>query len=336
MNTHISGRVPLINIENKSEASDIQATERIDLPMSVVVVSYNSRELLRACLASVESEQFTQIIVIDNASSDGSDEMVARDFPGVSLVKSKKNDGYGAAANLAIAGCSSKYILLLNCDTLLLPGTLQSLCDYLDQHPEAAILGPSLANPDGTRQASCFPFPTPLHVLVRESGLSKIWVDNLSMGSPDSARDVPWVLGAALAIRRQAFESVSGFERAFFMYYEEVDLCYRLNKSGWQTHFTPAARVIHIGGASTIQQRTAMQIQLYKSLCHFYQRHYSRKMKFQLRLVLTYLMLRNIAREILRLAHRTRLHEGCQPVDNLRVWSSVLSNVWSTNGWLSY
>lgn len=330
----LMGKIPLVAIENESDPTVSKATERTELPISVVVVSYNSRKLLRSCLASIEAEQPAQVIVVDNASSDGSGEMVAQDLPWVKLIQSKRNNGYGGAANLAIASCSSKYVLLLNCDTLLQPGSLKALRIYLDQHPRVAIAGPSLVNPDGTRQTSCFPFPTPQQLLLRETSLYKIWPDGLSSNSLRIAQAVPWVLGAALAIRRQAFESVGGFDPTFFMYYEEVDLCYRLSKSGWQAHFTPAAIVTHVGGASTKQQQTAMAIQLYKSLCHFYQQHYSRMQRFQLKVVLTYLMWRNIIKEIFRVAGRSFRRQADSQSNDLLAWRSVLSNVWSKNGWL--
>jgi GT2 family glycosyltransferase len=336
MTNHLSETVSATQIEQKRSPLISRVLKHAHLPISVVIVSYNSRELLRACLASIESEQSGQVTVIDNVSSDGSDEMVAGDFPWVSLIKCKKNEGYGAAANLAIASCSSKYVLLLNGDTLLQPGSLQALNDYLDEHPQVAIVGPTLVKPDGTRQASWFPFPTPLQILLRETSLSKILPDNLSSDVPDVARAVPWVLGAALAIRRVAFESIGGFDRSFFMYYEEVDLCYRLKQSGWQIHFTPAAAVAHIGGASTKQQWMAMAIQLYKSLCHFYKKHYSRVQSFQLKLVLTYLMLRNIVKDALKSIHRTDLDELSHPTGDWRVWGSVLSGIWSMNGWLKH
>ena len=329
-----SDKVSPVDIENPREQVTSRMVEHARLPISVVIVSYNSRKLLSACLASIESEPCSELIVIDNASSDGSDKIVRQDFPWVKLMQSKQNDGYGAAANLAIASCSSKYVLLLNCDTWLQPGTLQALCDYLDQHPQVAIVGPALANPDGTRQASCFPFPTPLQILLKETSLSKLLPDDLAKGSPDSTRAVPWVLGAALAIRCSAFESVGGFDRSFFMYYEEVDLCYRLSKSGWQTHFTPAATVTHIGGASTKHQRTAMAIHLYKSLCYFYQQHYSRMQRRQLQLILTYLMIRNIAKEFFRVAGKRLRQDVNDPDHDLMAWRSVLSSIWSTNGWL--
>jgi N-acetylglucosaminyl-diphospho-decaprenol L-rhamnosyltransferase len=308
------------------------------LAASIAIVSYNSQELLRPCLTSLESEPYEKVTVVDNASSDNSAEMVRLDFPWVNLIISKKNDGYGAAANLAIASCLSKYVLLLNCDTVLQPGALQALTEYLDEHPKVAVLGPQLVNPDSTPQTSCFEFPTPLQTLLRETSLSgfiqpssKLHSAELSDEASHVAQEVPWVLGAALAIRRVAFESVGGFDESFFMYFEEVDLCYRLKQAGWQTHFVPEALVMHVGGASTKRHRAAMLQQLYKSLCHFYQQHYSSRQKIELRFILTYLMLRNILRDGFRSFHSTM---NAEPVDNLSVWRSILSSVWSNNGWL--
>ena len=341
MTSDLSRKISSVGIENRRDPEMSPVGEHAPLPISVVIISYNSREYLRACLTSIEVDQCSEVIVVDNFSTDGSDEIVIQEFPQIRLIKSKQNNGYGAAANLAITHCSSKYVLLLNCDTLLQPETLQTLSDYLNQHPQAAIVGPALVNPDGTRQDSCFAFPTPLQILLRDTSLptlmrffSKTGTDDLLDGSPRYARAVPWVLGAALAIRRSAFESVDGFDRSFFMYYEEVDLCYRLHMLGWQVHFTPAATVTHIGGVSTHQQRSAMAIQLYKSLCHFYQQHYSRTQRVQLKLVLTYLMLRNILKDAFNLFGRTFRRSANNKSSDWMVWRSVLSGVWSTNGWL--
>lgn len=315
----------MINIINQKEHGVSQEKEFEDLSISIAIVNYNAGELLRACLASIEGEQPYEVVVIDNASTDGSGEMIRRDFPRVHVINMPRNDGYGAAANLAIASCSSQYVLLLNCDTSLHPGTLQILCDYLDQYPRAAVVGPRLVNPDGTRQPSCFPFPTPLQTLIKETSLSRL---SSGYGSPPSARRVPWVLGAALAIRKSAFESVGGFDASFFMYFEEVDLCYRLREAGWETHFAPAAIVTHVGGASTRKQRPAMLLQLYKSLCHFYRLHYAPLQRSQLKLVLTYLMSRSIFKELFKKIYRPRAG------DDLIVWRTILSSVWSSNGWL--
>ena len=162
MTSDLSRKISSVGIENRRDPEMSPVGEHAPLPISVVIISYNSREYLRACLTSIEVDQCSEVIVVDNFSTDGSDEIVIQEFPQIRLIKSKQNNGYGAAANLAITHCSSKYVLLLNCDTLLQPETLQTLSDYLNQHPQAAIVGPALVNPDGTRQDSCFAFPTPL------------------------------------------------------------------------------------------------------------------------------------------------------------------------------
>src|SRR5262245_29589418 len=136
---------------------------------AVIIVNYNTREHLRACLSTVISEAPSDIIVVDNASSDQSAEMVATYYPEVLLQLNKKNLGYGAAANQAVARCHTEYVLLLNADTLLKPGTLLVLKQHLDQNPPAAIVGPRLEDPDGTLQASCYPFPTPLNTFLENS-----------------------------------------------------------------------------------------------------------------------------------------------------------------------
>jgi N-acetylglucosaminyl-diphospho-decaprenol L-rhamnosyltransferase len=307
--------------------------------ISVAIVSYNSRDLLRDCLASIEAEPWEQVIVVDNLSSDGSIEMVRQEFAWVNLIVSKSNDGYGAAANLAVGLCPSEYVLLLNCDTVLQPGALMVLGKYLEMYPQVAIVGPQLMNVDGTRQVSCFDFPTPLHILQRETNLSryigrfsKNFSSDLSYESPQNEQTVPWVLGAALAIRRDAFTDVGGFDETYFMYYEEVDLCYRLSRTGWQIHFVTDALVMHVGGSSTKHHRASMLKQHYKSLCHFYQQHYSNVRRVQLRFILSYLMLRNIVRDSIR-AERTT--ERQETADNLVVWKAILGEVWSAHGWLN-
>lgn len=254
--------------------------------ISVVIISYNTCEHLRACLETVVRETPAEIIVVDNASQDGSVAMVQSQFPGVTLYTNTDNPGYGAAANQAIARSGSPSILLLNSDTRLLPGALQTLWAYLDQHPQAAIVGPRLLNPDGSLQPSCYPFPTPLHVFLEESTLGRLGrgipiLKNhyLRIWTHTHDRVVPWLLGAALLIRRSAFLSVGGFEESFFMYSEETDLCYRLRKAGWETHFTPQATIVHFGGASTRQQ-PYMAVQYFTSLLNFHRRH-SPPLRFQ-------------------------------------------------------
>ncbi len=249
--------------------------------LAVAVVSYNTRELLRACLASAIADGAGELVVVDNASTDGSPAMVRVDFPGVALVDDHGNLGYGAAANVALARCTAEHVLLLNADTVVHPGALETLHAYLDAHPRVGMAGPLLLNPDGSTQASVFPFPGTLGWLVENDPVAPLAGlvpplrrRLLRFAPPTEPAPVPWVLGAALAIRRTAFDAVGGFDPSFFMYFEEVDLARRLATAGWATHVVPTARVTHVGGASTSLVRVPMVVQHFRSTNHFYRRHY--------------------------------------------------------------
>ena len=272
-------------------------------PFAVAIVNYNTCEHLRACLATVIAAAPSEVVVVDNASSDDSAAMVETEYPHVMLQVNKTNVGYGAAANQAIACCRAKYVLLLNPDTLLRPDTLVALNRYLDQNPWAALVGPRLVEADGTLQASCYPFPTPLDTFLENStiavflgrrirryvpGLRNLY---LRTWAHDHPRIVPWIKGAVLAVRRTAFDAVGGFDESYFMYFEDADLCYRLNAAGWQMHFTPETTVMHVGGSSTRQCRAEMSVRLLASTLQFYQRHASRLRLAEAVLVVKALML---------------------------------------------
>ena len=249
--------------------------------MAVAVISWNTRDVLRACLETVMAEDAGEVVVVDNGSTDGSVEMVRERFPAVRLQVLAGNPGYGAASNVAFMLCASPYVLLLNSDTKLRRGALDALTAHLDRHPGAGIVGPRLLNPDGSLQKSTFPFPGPLVPIVKRRPVSDVVgavpaLREAFVGAwaHDVACPVPWVLGAALAIRRTAYESVGGFDEQYVMYYEEVDLCFRLRRAGWDIHFTPATEVTHIGGASTSQRRPQMLARLGLSEVDFHRRHH--------------------------------------------------------------
>jgi GT2 family glycosyltransferase len=249
----------------------------------VAIVSFDVREHLRACLDSVLAEGPAEVVVVDNASTDGTVAMLERDYPGVSLRPNPTNVGYGAAANQAINLCKNEYVLLLNSDTIVRPGALAALAAYMDRHPEAAAVGPLLRYPNGSLQPSYFPFPGTLAWLLENEPV--LWLLRrlpvgrprlLCLTPPTEDRVVPWLLGAALLLRRTAFDAVGGFDESYFMYFEEVDLCLRLRAREHRVHFTPSATVLHVSGASTSQHPIEMAIAHFQSCQRFYRRHYSR------------------------------------------------------------
>lgn len=294
--------------------------------MDVVIVNFNAREHLRACLASVEREAPSETVVVDSSSTDGSAAMVAAEYGWARLVRCP-NRGYGAAANRGIAETSADYVLLLNSDTVLHPGTVSALSAYLDAHPAVGVAGPRLVNPDGSLQPSCYPFLPPLEALKARtffnvpwdptSGVARLWPH-------DRARSVPWVKGAALAIRRSAFAGVGGFDESYFMYFEELDLAQRLQAANWKIDFTPSATVVHEGGASTLQQHAAMTVELFASLLRFYGRHYSKGRFFVLRLLIATVMLARLVRDGIRLRRVSDTLRRSALEEDMSVWRKTL------------
>jgi GT2 family glycosyltransferase len=305
--------------------------------MAVCIVSYNTCEQLRSCLESVICETGKEIMVVDNCSSDGSQEMVKASFPTVVLKELEINIGYGAAADLGIYLSTSPYILLLNSDTILQSGALDRLGDYLDKNPKVGIVGPRLINQNGNLQPSCFPMPSPLQIFFDVSHINQlihqipfIKEQNFRTWSHNYNRSVPWVQGAALAIRREAYDAVGGFDKTFYMFYEEVDLCRRMLNAGWETHFSPVTDIIHIGGASTHQIWAKMELQYWASLALFYRKHFSR-----LQLVEMVLLIKCVA--VLRLIRDSVLRFLSNPVNrsrltsNIFAWKHILFDPWYTS-----
>lgn len=273
--------------------------------------------------------------------------MVRVEYPWVTLHANQTNPGYGAAANQAIANCTAEYVLLLNSDTLLQAGALKALSSYLDLHPRAALVGPRLVEADRTLQASCYPFPTPLNTFL-ENSTSAIFLGRLirrhipllrnsylRTWPHTSARVVPWIKGAALAIRRTAFEAVGGFDESYFMYFEDADLCYRLNAAGWQVHFAPVTTVVHMGGASTGQWRTEMAVRRLASTFQFYQQHASRLHLAEVVLIIKGLMLARWISGIARLYLTRNAGKRAEIAADMAAWRRVLLGRWpgsSTRG----
>lgn len=225
--------------------------------LSVVIVSWNTRELLSQCLQSVyeTADGVTiKVLVVDNGSADGSAEMVLREFPLVRLIENAENVGFARANNQAMAVSHGRYVLLLNSDTVVRPGAFQTMCHFMDQHPEAGIVGAKLLNPDGSFQASYMDFPTLTGEVLLLTKLFRLFhslcFPSHSLAESQEISEADWVSGACLMIRREALERVGGLDEDYFMYSEEVDWCWRVKQAGWRVFYTPDAEIVHWGGQS--------------------------------------------------------------------------------------
>lgn len=300
--------------------------------IAVGVISWNTRALLRNCLNSALADGPDELIVVDNGSSDGSAEMVSEQFPSVGLRVNPDNPGFGAAANQILSLTRAPYVLLLNADTVLRPGALSALSEYLDGHARVGLIGPRLIHPDGRLQLSCSAFPHPMLPLVRSKVLARTvsrlpWIRDrvLDTWPHDRPRRVPWVSGAAFAVRRTAFDAVGGFDLGFHLYFEEPDISLRMARAGWETHFAPVTDVVHVEGASTGQRRPAVLADWVDSYRYYNERHFSGASLFLARRMFSAGMVVRWFREMTRARltrdpARRREHES-----DARIWARALS-----------
>lgn len=230
-------------------------------PVRVVVVSWNTRELLARCLASLAEDHRAgraDVCVVDNASSDGSDAMVEREFPWAELIRSGANLGFGPAVNLGARNAEAAWIAPCNADVALEPETLRRALEAAAAHPETGIVAPLLVGEDGEPQHSVYPFPEVGFTLLFNAGayrMSRHWADrNCVPGLWDRTRerDVPWAIAAFLLVRREAWFAVGGFDERQWMYAEDLDLGWRVRQAGWRTRYVPRARVVHHGSAAAV------------------------------------------------------------------------------------
>lgn len=251
--------------------------------LSIVIVSWNTRELLERCLRTVFCEadslpdSTVEVFVVDNNSSDGSAHMVGTRYPQVHLLENSENLGFAAANNRAIRQSVGEYVLLLNPDTEVKPGALAELVTFMDGHPNCGAAGPRLLNGAGALQVSCYPFPTLAREIWRLMHLDTIHpygTYRMTAWPSGAARMTDTVQGACLMVRQTALEKIGLLDEAYFLYTEEVDLCYRIRQEGWDVFWVPGASVIHHGGQSTRLVASDMFLQLYSSKVRFFRKHY--------------------------------------------------------------
>jgi len=256
--------------------------------LSIVIVNWNVRELLKRCLHSIMSNFHLptsnlqiEVIVVDNASSDDSAAMIEEEFPQVQLMANSENLGFTVGNNQGIAASRGRYVLLLNPDTEVVGDTLATMVEYMDEHPEAGALGPQLLNPDGSIQPSRRRFPT-LATAFLESTILQQWCPHNRVARhyyladrPDNeVQEVDWVTGACLLTRRETIEQVGLLDEGFFMYSEELDWCRRAKERGWNIVYLPTAKVIHHGGQSSEQVKSFQHIQFQRSKIRYFRKHH--------------------------------------------------------------
>lgn len=255
------------------------------MDISINIVSWNVRDLLRNCLRSISLQttglvQETEIIVVDNASSDGTAEMLHGEFPDVRVIANSENVGFTRGNNQAFAVARGRYFFLLNPDTELRPNALANLIAYTDAHPRIGILGPQLYYGDGSLQSSRRRFPT-LATAFLESTKLQQWFPHSSVLTryymldtrDDETQEVDWVNGSAMFVRRELYEQIGGFDEGFFMYSEELDWCYRAKQAGWQIVYLPTAQVTHWEAKSSDQAAALRDIYFHSSKVRFFRKY---------------------------------------------------------------
>jgi GT2 family glycosyltransferase len=270
-----------MTLSSSSPNSSVVSTE-----VSVVIVNWNTRDLLRNCIRSILNQTSVshEIIVVDNASSDGSADMVRAEFPAVTLIANSENNGFAAANNQGLRVSCGRTVLLLNPDTLILNGAIDQMLGWLDRHPGVGCVGCQVLEGPGVIQRTCFADPTLLNFVMVEFGLMRLapWVPFFGRSwytdwDRKSERKVDVVSGMFMLVPRTVMDHVGLLDDAFFVYGEESDWCRRIRKAGYSCVFSPEAQIIHLDGGSksTSQIRSRMYVQIQKSHLIYTRKHSS-------------------------------------------------------------
>ena len=279
-----------------------------EIDLSVLIVSWNVRDLLADCLESIAAGPVTcvapdgtlhgkgdlrvEVIVVDSASGDGTPALVRERFPWVTLIACEQNVGFTRGNNLALARARGRYLLLLNPDTVVHDDALPALVRHLDAHPEVGIAGPRVLNADGSTQSTRRRFPTPLTAFVESTWLQgyaprRILDRYYVTDQPDDGVcEVDWVQGCALLARRAVYEQIGGLDEGYVMFSEELDWCRRARLVGWRVHYVGTAHITHYGGKSTDQVETRKHVHFQQSKLRYFRKYHGRAFAFALRLFL--------------------------------------------------
>jgi N-acetylglucosaminyl-diphospho-decaprenol L-rhamnosyltransferase len=258
----------------------------VEASLSIVIVNWNTRDLLLDCLTSIHAHASQyELVVVDNGSTDGSAAAVQREYPDVKTISHTENQGYARANMIGFRATNGPYVLFLNSDTIIQSDAVTCLIDFLEREPQCAACGPRLVQPDGKTQPFAFGNDPKLgYLLARASARIGIRAP-LHDWESTAVQAVDWISGACLLVRRSAFEQVGGFDERIFMYFEDNDLCLRLRSAGWQVVYDPLVAITHTGGAS-LSSCAHRREYYYRSLLYFYSKHYSSFDNFILRILL--------------------------------------------------
>ena len=249
------------------------------MDLSVVIVNWNTEDLLRDCLRSLFAglgDIAAEVLVVDNDSADGSVAMVRREFPGVTLIETGRNLGFAGGNNVALRRAVGRHVLLLNTDTLVHGDVIPRSVAWLDAHPEVGVMGPRVLNADGTVQPSCSAFPSLGHLALQTLGLTRLRrFDGYRMTGWDRAeeRRVEVISGAAMFVRAKAMEQVGLLDEAFFFYGEETDWCRRFAAAGWQLVFVPIPEITHFGGGAVRRLNHRRDVMMTEGVTRLHRKH---------------------------------------------------------------
>jgi GT2 family glycosyltransferase len=282
--------------------------------ISVIIVNWNSKDFLNRSLESIRencSVRDCEVFVVDNNSSDGSADLVRKYFPQVKLIQNNENIGYAKANNQAIKESSGEYVLLLNPDTVLLPDAIEHLLSFMRENPDAGIVGPRLLNEDGTVQPSGKRFPSAPQTILEtffqvcprfHELMRKEYERHLIFGRDDfeHVAETDEVSGACLLFRRQVIEEIGLLDDGFFLYYEDVDLCYRTKLAGWKVFILPEAQVVHHWGINAKERQILTITDHHKSRDLFFRKHHGAFAATMLKVCTVFLLLLDIAKNQLK------------------------------------
>lgn len=253
----------------------MQPAQLSNITLSIIIVNWNTEKLLRDCLLALQgtSDSLYNLIVVDNASSDGSVAMLLDEFPDAQIIENPQNVGFARANNQGIQASTSNYVLLLNSDTLVQQGTISALLTYMKNNPKVGVISPRLCQHSGIAQAFAFgDDPTPTY-LLRRAIFAKFLGKPIHNWATDEVIDVDWVSGACMLVRRKAIEQAGLLDEQMFMYFEDNEWCRRIRKQGWKVIYYPAVSITHIGGQS-LKHNPRAQKAYHASLRYFYRKHY--------------------------------------------------------------